>query len=302
VHTRLHASDWTYPAIAAECAGAYRAYQRERSELYKAYFREHPELRGNHPLLARDLPAALPEGWDWLAELLPVRERHRWHLSGKSSQVLTLGVLGPAVKADPQLRWLAPLVDVPAQQYRNPQVCFEYPLRPELLHEYPRVTAIDFYAEHESLVLCAEAKWTEAGLGRCSCRRGGGEPARGECAERVLGRAAYWETARDAFGLPERQVGVACPLDHVYQAVRNVAAARALAGAGQLSVFALLYDADNPYFRPCGKWPGWPAVLAHTLADTEKVEFRALSWQALVPQLPLDDAVKQWAADKHRLH
>ena len=79
---------------------------------------------------------------------------------------------------------------------------------------------------------------------------------------------------------------------------------RALAGPERLAVFALVYDAQNPYFAETDEWPGWPrlldeAVAAH--ADPEDLRFAAISWQELVPLLPLDEPTRAWAADKHGL-
>jgi len=36
---------------------------------------------------------------------------------------------------------------------------------------------------------------------------------------------------------------------------------RYLATGRRAPVFALVYDAENPYFTQTGAWPGWPAVL-----------------------------------------
>jgi hypothetical protein len=66
-------------------------------------------------------------------------------------------------------------------------------------------------------------------------------------------------------------------------------------------VFCLLYDARNPYFRPTGPWPGWHGELERLLARSKRVEFRALSWQQLVPKLPLDERTREWAQRKHTL-
>jgi hypothetical protein len=77
-----------------------------------------------------------------------------------------------------------------------------------------------------------------------------------------------------------------------YQAVRNVAAALALAGQGQQAVFALIYDQENPYFGGYGDWPGWPAALHATLDHAHPgLSFRSVSWQELTPLLPSDGAV-----------
>jgi hypothetical protein len=67
-------------------------------------------------------------------------------------------------------------------------------------------------------------------------------------------------------------------------------------------VFALIYDQENPYFGGVGAWPGWPAVLEHTLlGQDEQIRFRAVSWQELLPLLPIDDDLREWAKEKHRL-
>lgn len=43
-------------------------------------------------------------------------------------------------------------------------------------------------------------------------------------------------------------------------------------------------------------------MLSRTLDGVRpRFGFRAVSWQDLVPQLPLDDQVREWAQDKHGL-
>lgn len=67
-------------------------------------------------------------------------------------------------------------------------------------------------------------------------------------------------------------------------------------------MFALLYDADNPYFAGVGGWPSWPRVLERALGRHEdKLLFRSVSWQELLPRLPLDRATREWLRVKHRL-
>lgn len=77
----------------AECGRAYRAYERELREHYRAYFAAHPREAGPHPLLARSRRAAFAAGWEKLADgVLDERAWHRWHRSGRSSQVITVGL------------------------------------------------------------------------------------------------------------------------------------------------------------------------------------------------------------------
>jgi hypothetical protein len=303
-----HLSTWTGHEIYEECRVVYSAYARAKTESYVAYFAAHPELRDEqHPYKARDLAAALPEEWAGLADYLPSAGRHQHHLSGNSSQTLALGLLGVGARLDPWLGWLWEALSSAASSLASrsvalaPQWQFEFTLAPGVLGEQPRQTSIDFVASDASALLCIECKWVEAGLGACSCPAPA--PLTDTCSDRVLAREAYWTTAYEVFHLPEREVGKACPLSFTYQAVRTGAAALASARDGQLPVFGLLYDAENPYFAGCGDWPGWPTALAVTLpADESPVRFASVSWQELLPLLPLDDPAAFWASEKHGLH
>ena len=162
------------------------------------------------------------------------------------------------------------------------------------------MTSIDFFAETDDLVICVEAKRGEDGMGRCSCPSGA--PKVAACSGRVLKRPLYWQAAHELFDLPDREPGRYCPVSTAYQAIRSVAAARYLATAGRRATFGLVYDADNPYFGGAGAWPGWPRVLEHTLRGHEaRIILRAISWQDLLPLLPIDDELREWIRVKHRL-
>lgn len=298
-----HLANWTGEMVAAECGKAYNAYRAAKTESYRAYFAGNPHLRAeDHEYKSLDLSAALPDDWGRLADLLPVSERHLHHLSGNSSQVLALGLLGVATTRDPSLQWLwSGLAPLPPAAASQPAWQFEYKLAPQVLGEQPRQTSVDFFVNDPAALLCIECKWTEAGIGACGC--GDGAAKISACSEKVLGRDAYWKTAYEVLHLPERRPGEPCPLSFTYQAVRNVAAALALAKDGQKPVFGLIYDADNPYFAGCGEWPGWPNALDATLNAVEAaVRFAAVSWQELLPLLPLDLSAAAWASEKHGLH
>jgi hypothetical protein len=178
------------------------------------------------------------------------------------------------------LRWLEAGLDLSNRlTSATPTTRFEVELEPTLLNEHPFVTTIDFLVEDTDVVMCVEAKLGENGFGSCRCSSGASQ---GACSERVLGRQLYWEAARDVFLLPDRVEGQPCPIAACYQAVRNVAAARALAGPDRRAVFVLVYDERNPFFRSTGSWPGWPVVLRCALRDAElmnRLVFRAISWQ-----------------------
>jgi hypothetical protein len=281
----------------------YNAYRAAKTESYRAYFAANPHLKADdHDYKAANLAAALPEDWTGLADQLPVAERHQHHLSGNSSQVLALGLLGVGAKLDPSLSWLwNALGPLPPAASQLPTAQFERKLDPSVLGEQPRQTSIDFSVDDPAVVLCIEAKWAEAGIGACGC--GTDQRLTADCRAKVLARPAYWDVARNAFHLPEREPGKPCPLSFTYQAVRNVAAALALASTDREAVFGLIYDADNPYFAGCGAWPGWPAALRATLDSSgAPVRFAAVSWQELLPLLPLDPAAREWASEKHGLH
>lgn len=295
----LNLAAWTHERVHDECGAAYRAYSRGLDAHYDRYFAAHPEERGAHLRQAADIERALPPGWDYLADDLPENARHRHHLSGRSSQVLTLAILGAATRLDFSLGWLLDaLAPLPATDSPLVAPRFEYELPADALNEHPHVTTIDFFAETSKLVLYVEAKRGEEGMGRCSCRPGA--PAVAACSQKVLDRPSYWEVAYDLFDMPVREEGKPCPVSLGYQAIRSAAAARHLATGGRLAIFGLIYDEENPYFAGCGHWPGWPAVLRATLHD-DRVVFRSVSWQDLAPRLPVNAEFRRWLHEKHRL-
>jgi hypothetical protein len=304
---------WTPAAIDAACATSHGRYKRELEERYTEYFAAHPELKGEHRWKARDLPAALPAGFEGLEQWLPESVRHSHYLSGGSSQVVALALLGAACEAAPDLRWYGELLDLPVLPGGNPQVQFEFVLDSHVLGERKDFsTTVDMLVSGDALVACGEAKYWEAGLGRChSCVKNAPDeqsgarrpdPAEtGGCSPEVRGRARYWAAAHDVLGLPERVDGQACPIAAAYQGVRNAAAAEALA-EGRTSAFVLFFDERNPYFVPTGLWPGWPSYLEALFdAGNRAVEFRSCSWQRLLASGAVPDSVVKWVRVKHGL-
>lgn len=305
----LSLAHWTSQAIDQECGPSYRQYEKARRQQYLEYFARYPDLRCPRQVhSAKSRTAALPSDCDDLATLIP---RNAWHVharSGKSSQTLALAILGSAARLDPSLAWFWRAFNLPTRTTAQPQpsFAFERSLSPADLNEKPRATVLDFAVDDPGCFVAAETKWTEAGLGTCSCIEDvTGNPNMGShCSERVSGRQAYWQVAERYFGLPaERLPLFGCPISPVYQAVRNVAAAERLAGGKRPFAFVLLYDEQNPYFRPTGAWPGWPEVLQAHLGGhrSRGFYFCACSWQSLVPKLPLQSYVRSWLEEKHQL-
>jgi hypothetical protein len=292
---------WTKSDIDAECAGAYGAFTQRRTEAYKAYFLAKPELADpHHPFKAKDFAAALPDtAPPEFEQWLPAGARHRHHLSANSSQTLALSLLGTAARRDRSLEWWwDALGGLPGPRSRPPAFSFESKVAKELLGETGGATSVDFYVDDEAAVICCECKWVESGFD-CTCP----SQLSGTCRPGIYNLAAYWQTAKEVFDLDKHEHGAEpCRLGFAYQAVRNVAAALKLAGPGRTAVFALLYNAENPYFGGHDRWPGWATVLGHTLGGAHpQLEFRALSWQQLIRQLPLDATTETWASEKHGL-
>ena len=196
-----------------------------------------------------------------------------------------------------------------------PKATFEYELDRQTLNEQPHVTNVDLLVEGEDVLLCLEAKLWEQGLGSCRCGQEKSdadsadeapelEPSsaqeRAACSARILERPAYWSAGREVLGLPERIEGRPCPIAASYQAVRNVAAARALADA-RSPAFALFYDERNPYFSPLRRMARL-ARGAHRFdpgRERGQVPLMFVAEASRSGAVPTD--VVEWARDKHGL-
>jgi hypothetical protein len=287
----LSLADWATNRIDAECEKAYDAYLDCVRRGHIAYFAARPERKsGTRLVVARSRQAAFPDGWGHLAAALGDRAWHRHHLSARSSQTLAIALLAAASCADPSLRWLPG-----DRRLRQPLPLFEVELAQTVLHERPRQTSIDWLVLDHDNVITAEAKFTERGLGQCSCER----RDVGVCSERVLERP-YWCVASTEMGMRRRAAPASCSLSLAYQAVRNVAAAQAIATGRRKTMFILLYDARNPYFAGAHAWPGWIKMLSQ-LMRASATTFLSLSWQRLLARAQMDDVVRAWALEKHGL-
>ena len=280
-------SPWSHARVKEQCAGPYRNYVNEIRERHLRWFAARPaELRAGQAWSSATREGAFPPGWGHLAQALPTSAWHRHHLSAGSSQVLALALVAAAEAAQPNGSWL------PHVRSAATATIFEVELGSRVLNERPRKTSLDVVMCAPEHLVVGEAKFTEAGLGRCSCER----RDEGVCSPRVEERP-YWDIARRELGL-RRQPG-RCAVSLAYQAVRNVAAAAALARGRQVE-FVLFHDTRNPYFTGAGEWPGWVAVLTGLMAPS-RVRFSAVSWQALLGRTALDPGVVAWAREKHGL-
>lgn len=301
--------EWTKASIDRECRESYRHYERALVRHYLEYYARHPAERcEHHAYSAQSVAAALPPGCAPLARLIPARRFHRHARSARSSQVLSLALLGASHELDPSLAafWSSADIALEVRRTRETAVCFEHAIAPSALGEKPRVTELDVLISTEDFVAAVETKWSEVGFGICSCaRESEGNPAAGHaCAARVNERRRYWATAAGRFALDAQRLPLLpCPMSVFYQAVRCVAAIDHIAGPHRKRAFVLLHDERNPYFRQTGSWPGWPSVLAATLnrKPDDRFTFRAIAWQQLVEILPLPPAVRAWARQKHQL-
>lgn len=304
---------WTPSEIDAQCKAGHARYVSSLKQHYTEYFAARPEEAGTQAWSARDLRAALPPGFEMLEVFLAAGARHRHHLSAGSSQVVALALIGAAQVTRPEPVWYSGLLDlpVPAAEEKT-RLQFEFALDAQLLGERANFpTTIDVLSSHSRGLSCAEAKYWEAGLGRCGCLkkarerlgRDAADPTEpgGACSPDILKRHKYWVAARDVLDLPSRAEGDACPIASGYQGVRNVAAARELSD-GRSAAFVLFYDERNPYFAATGSWPGWPAYSRERFESGDRsVEFRSCSWQRLLGSGAVPGAVVEWARVKHGL-
>jgi hypothetical protein len=283
---------WTPESIDAECKAAHESYADDLRRRHLDYFAARPSQRSmKHLFAAATRPDCFPEGWSRLADALPETAWHRHHLSGGSSQTLAVALLSAGRRADPTLSWL-PGAEALGRDHVS---LFEAVLAPHVLNEHPRQTNVDWLVVGREGVIAAEAKLTERGFGTCSCEG----RADGRCSRRVLARP-YWRVAERSLEIRRFPESRHCPLGTAYQAVRNVAAAQAIAGQDRSAAFLVLYDERNPYFTGAGRWPGWIAIL-EGLMTYSTMRFGALSWQSLLRTTPVEPRVREWARAKHGL-
>ena len=234
---------------------------------------------------------------------LPVKERHRWFRSMKSSQAVAQSVFGNLI-ASGNLGLLHGLesdegLSAFCEDIGTANSQLEYAVRH--LGE-PRPTSVDLWVEG-SRRIAVECKLTEQDFGTCSRPRltksrdqnydrdycNGSYTQQmsrqSRCSLSEIG-VRYWDYIPALFNWNFDEDLNSCPLRMTYQLVRNVLAA-AVTPDGRIeksNAHALIiYDARNPSFKPGGVGDTqWKAVKS-ALKRPELL--RSCSWQTLVEHI-----------------
>jgi hypothetical protein len=234
---------------------------------------------------------------------LPLKERHRWFRSMKSSQAVAQSVFGNLIATGNLglLEGLETDQGLPAfcEELSTAKVQLEYSVKH--LGE-PRPTSVDLWIDG-SRRIAVECKLTEADFGTCSRPRlkegkdknyardycdGSYTRQRdrqSRCSLTEMG-VEYWDHVPFLFNWKSTDDFSPCPLSNTYQLVRNVLAScvtsRGLIDSENAHTL-IVYDARYPSFQLGGKANNqWKSARA-ALKDPGLL--RSVSWQSLVEYL-----------------
>lgn len=298
---------------------AYRDYHRALLRRFDAYrtachMPEHvfdpsrggpntpPVFRPEHAALnVITAPHAAPGQVDALLSLCPPGERHVWFRSMRSSQALTLSVLGNLATHN----LLHLLADLPSDSGLS--AFGSAALTPDAFRLEHRVnhlgerrsSSIDGFVPGVYQV-AVECKFTEHDMGMCSRPRLPGDAsnyARDYCdgtytyqrgrqhrCSLAANGVLYWKYVPELFQWEANRDLTPCPLYANYQVVRNVlAAAVGRDGALTAGHALIIYDARNPAFRAGGA--AQQAIVETQQALRDAARLRTLSWQAITARL-----------------
>ena len=251
-------------------------------------------------------PEATPTERKALLAQLPVKRRHRWFRSMKSSQALVQSVFGNLI-VHQKLHLLSdltddsgqPLFSGPSGEINDCRV--ESAVGLDLLGEKVP-TEIDVYFPG-SYRIAVECKFAEAKVGDCSIPRAGkcsgSYKLRADSGERCYlteQGIKYWEYVPEVFDWDSASDISPCPLKQPYQLVRNILAAcvrggQVAAGSGHA---VLLYDERNPAFKPAGDgFKAWEVCQTHLRVPGL---LRRCTWQKLSGVLQRDPDL-HWLTD-----
>lgn len=232
---------------------------------------------------------------------IPIRQRHKWFRSFRSSQALTQSVFA-AIHAFDRLDLLE---DVAAEcglsAFFNDKQDWTMSLEHKVrgLNE-PRPTDVDVLLRRLDQRVAIECKFLEDEFGLCSRTSQKRYPdpkqhcdgnyrfqngRRHRCALTEIG-IRYWEHLPHLFKWASDQDHAPCPFGATYQLARNALAAT-VTTRGDLKPtkghVLVIYDARNPAFGPGGKAnEQWQHVVGACL---HQGLFRLLSWQSLLMSL-----------------
>lgn len=246
---------------------------------------------------------------------LPMKERHRWFRSMKSSQSVAQSVFGN-LTATGNLGLLEGLQtdqDLPAfcEELGTARAQLEYSV--SHLGE-PRPTSIDLWVDGNRRI-AVECKLTEADFGTCSRPRlkqgkdknyardhcDGSYTKQRErqsrCSLTEIG-VKYWHYIPSVFDWKSNGDFDPCPLSATYQLVRNVLASCVISDGlidTENAHALIVYDARNPSFQAGGKANGqWKSARA---ALRNPGLLRSVSWQSLVEHLA-ETGEASWLVDQ----
>ncbi len=241
---------------------------------------------------------------------IPLKERHRWFRSMKSSQAIAQSVFGNLIVSGK-----LSLLDGLESDQGLPAFCEDLAAANTQL-EYsvahlgePRPTSVDFWIDGVRRI-AVECKLTEGDFGTCSrprLREGkdrnflrdhcDGSYTRqrarnSRCSLTEIG-VKYWDYVPRLFKWDGGENLVPCPLKSTYQLVRNVLAA-CVTSSGQIEIdnahALIIYDARNPSFQAGG------VASEQWKAAREALKFpellRSCSWQSVVEHLALSEEVE----------
>lgn len=256
-----------------------------------------PEAASRNVLVPSDPPRARQ-----IQAAVPVRERHRWFRSLKSSQALAQSVFG-ALVAFGRLDLLEDIVAEcgrPAFLERTHGASLVLEHRVGVLGE-PRPTSVDVLLKSSSHRAAVECKFTEREYGSCSRPSlEPGDPTYAEqhcdgsyrvqrqrtarCALTGIG-VRYWEYLPSLFDWDGDRDLIPCPLSPVYQLARNALASTVTdSGLDAASGHVLtVFDARNPEFAAGGA--AWRQLDVASAACRIPGLFRRVSWQRVARAL-----------------
>jgi hypothetical protein len=284
---------------------------------------EHPKMQDGRPPVFLPHSAELnvlmatgisQEARKNLINEIPVRERHRWFGSMKSSQAIALSIFGN-LKMYGLLDLLNGLHDEQGRSIFGEEMIIPENFRMEYKVDFlgePSQTSLDALITGKHPV-AIECKLTESDVGSCSRPNltdkdsnyekdfcdGTYTVQRGRttrCSLTEIG-IKYWSYVPRIFKWPADANLAPCPLRANYQLVRNLLAVSVPsdampAGAGHV---VLVYDERNPAFRAGGK--GYAAFEETRNALREPDRLMKCSWQQIA-RIIREEKRLSWLADQ----